>query len=145
MPNVPAEARGALARALSVWLHTIYGINLKWEQHGDRYVWGEGSIGVQVAELSLVRKGAFIGARPLEEGEWEKWVNTSSPHAPMVSESHFPSLLVKCLWYARDKECLRANLRSVVWGLRAKGYPIPLFLPHKGKTERVVTFKQFRA
>ena len=124
MANVRAEAKGTLAHALFVLQHTIYGINLKWEPHGDRYVRGEGSIGVQGAKLSLVRKGAFVGERPLEEGEWEKWVDTSSPHAPMVWKSHSPSLLVKCVWYASDKECLRANLRCVRWGLGAKEYPV---------------------
>ena len=67
----------------------------------------------------LVRKGASVGERPLEEGEWGKWVNTSSPHALMVWKSHFTSLLAKCVWYACDKECGRANLRCVMWGCGA--------------------------
>ena len=43
MANVPLEARSALlcscsvvGHAWSVLLHTIYGIDLKWEPHGDR-------------------------------------------------------------------------------------------------------------
>ena len=105
--------------AISVLLHTIYGIHLKWEPHGDRYVWGEGSIGVCGGDLALMRKGAFLGDLPLEEGEWEKWVHTSSPHAPKVWNRHFPSLLIKFVWYASDKDCLFANLRSVMWGVGA--------------------------
>ena len=61
----------------------------------------------------MIRKGAFLDDPPLEDREWGKWVYTSSPHAPMV----------KCVWYARDLECVRANLRWVLWGVGFKGYP----------------------
>ena len=120
-----------MAHALSVLLHTTYGITLKWEPHGDRCVWGEGSIGVRGADLSLVRKGTIMDDLRLEKREWEKWVDTSSPHAPMVWKSHFLSLLVKCVCKcvsvsasvsASDKECHCANLRSVMWVVGAKGY-----------------------
>ena len=135
---------------ISILLHSIYGIRLKWEPHGDRYVWGEGSIGVQGGELSLIRKGAFLDVPPPEDQEWEKWVDTSSPHAPMVWRSHFPSLLIKCVWYASNTECLRANLRSVLWGVGVKGYPARWWrgalrsFYYKAGLERVVAFKQLR-
>ena len=74
---------------------------------------GEGSIGVEGAALSLMRRGAFLGDRPHEEGEWNKWVDVSSPHAPTVWKSPFPSLLVECVYYASGKECLCAHLREV--------------------------------
>ena len=106
-----------IAHAISVPVHTIYGIHLKLVPHGERYIWGKGSIGVDGAGLSSIRKGAFLDDPPLEDREWEKWVDTSSPHAPMVWKSHFPSLLIKCVWYASDTECLRANLRSVLCGI----------------------------
>ena len=81
---------------------------------GEGFDWGEwGS--------SLARKGAFLGDLPLEEGEWEKWVGTFSPHTPVVWQSHFPSLLI---WYASDEDGLCANLRSVMWGVGANEYPI---------------------
>ena len=150
LANVPPSASGAIAHAISILLHSIYGIRLKWEPHGDRYVWGEGSIGVQGGELSLIRKGAFLDVPPPEDQEWEKWVDTSSPHAPMVWRSHFPSLLIKCVWYASNTECLRANLKSVLWGVGVKGYParwrrgaLRSFY-YKAGLERVVTFKQLR-
>ena len=109
LANVPPSVSGAIAHAISILLHSIYGIRLKWEPHGDCYIWGEGSIGVQGGELSLIRKGACLDDPPLEDQEWEKWVDTSSPHAPMVWKIHFPSLLIKCVWYASNTECLKAN------------------------------------
>ena len=53
-----------------------------------------------------MRQGTFLGDLPLEKGEWEKWVDTSSPHALMVWKGHFSSELIKCVSYASDKECL---------------------------------------
>ena len=51
--------------AISVLLHTIYGIHLKWEPGVDRYAWGEGSIGVSGGDLSLGgcmgAEGSFLG------------------------------------------------------------------------------------
>ena len=88
LANVPPSASGAIAHAISVLLHSIYGIHLKWEPHGERYIWGEGSTEVCGSGLSLIRKGAFLDDPPLEDREWEKWVDTSSPHAPMVWKSH---------------------------------------------------------
>ena len=84
LANVPPSASGAIAHAISVLLHSMYGIRLKWEPQGECCVWGEGSIGVHGGGLCLIRKGAFIDNPPLDDGEWEKWVDTSSPHAPMV-------------------------------------------------------------
>ena len=123
LANVPPSASGAIAHAISVLLHTIYGVQLKWEPQGERYIWGEGSIGVDGGGISLIRKGAFLDEPPLEDREWERWVDTSSPHAPMVWKSHFRSLSIKCVWYASDTECLRANLRSVLWRV---GVLVPL-------------------
>ena len=131
--------------------HTIYGIHLKCEPHVDCYVWEEGLLGLRGGDLSLVRKGTFMGDMPLEVGEWEKWVHTSSPHAPMVWKSHFPCLLIKSFWYASDKECPYANLRSVMWEVGAKGYPVACWrgalrsFHAKAGRKRVVACKQLRA
>ena len=46
------------------------------------------------------------------------------PHAPMAWKSHFPSPLIKCIRTASDKDCLCADLRSIIWGVGAMGYPV---------------------
>ena len=131
-----------------------------WEPHGDRYVWGEGTIGVECTDLSRVRKGAFIGNLPCEEGEWEKRVAVSSPpvllaccvveRARMVWKSHFPSVLLKCVWYASNKQCWLSNLKSVMWGVGAKSYPVKWWwgalrtFHNKAGLERLVAFRQLR-
>ena len=69
---LPLEARGAVAHALSILLNAIYCIRLEWEPHGIRYVWGEGSIGVEALGVSLGRKGIFIDDFPLDDFEWDK-------------------------------------------------------------------------
>ena len=43
-------------------------------------------MGVSGGDLSLAPRGAFLGDLPLEEGGWEKWEDTSSPHAPNGAE-----------------------------------------------------------
>ena len=54
------------------------------------------------------------------------------------------------VWYASNTEYLRANLRSVLWGVGVKGYPARWWrgalrsFYYKAGLERVVTFKQLR-
>ena len=55
LANVPPKARGAIMHAIFFLLHTIYGVHLKCEPHGDRFVWGEGSIVVCGVERNLFR------------------------------------------------------------------------------------------
>ena len=51
------------------------------------------------------------------------WVDSSSPHARIVWRSHFPSFVQKYLWYALTPNHVLGNLRPVLWGVGAKGYP----------------------
>ena len=70
---------------------------------------------------------------------------TDEPLSPSVS-----SVCIKCVWYASNTECLRANLRSVLWGPGVKGYPAHWWrgalrsFYYKAGLERVVAFKQLR-
>ena len=68
--HIQPKGRGAITHVISALLHIRYGIRLKWEPHGDRYVCGQGSIDLCGVDFSLVRKGVFWGALPLEEGEY---------------------------------------------------------------------------
>ena len=56
-----------------------------------------------------------------------------------------------CVWYASDIDCLRANLRSVLWGVAAKEYPVHRWMGAlrsfhlKANLKRVAAFKQLRS
>ena len=56
----------------------------------NRYVWGDGSFGVESTGLSIVRKAAVIGDLSCQEVEGEKWVEVWSQHARIVCKSHSP-------------------------------------------------------
>ena len=73
----------------------------------------------------LGRKGVTVVLAALSsQVEWVKWVDVSSPHARLVWRSEFPSLLIKCIWYALSYFSVQLNVRSVMLGSGAKGYPI---------------------
>ena len=90
---------------------------------------------------SLTRKGVVYSLENLVESpEWDTWVDYSSPHARLVGRSHFPCILQKCIWYAMTSEDIKANLRSVMWGVGIKGYPTRWWLPTLRKFHRSTTF-----
>ena len=96
------------------------------EVHDSVVVWGEGAISCpfQGHLLSLLRKGA---SRTLEEalhGEHLKWIHPASPNARYVWRSQLPALFAKSIWYAWSADDLITNLRSLVWNLILKGYPV---------------------
>lgn len=72
--------------ALTAPLHSVYGICLKWEPHGSRNTWGEGSIAPKGCKVSLLRKGVNMDG---EVGEWERWVDVTSPQSKVVWQSQF--------------------------------------------------------
>ena len=112
-------------------LRTTYGIALKWEIHASVVVWGEGAISCpfEAHLLSLLRKGA---SRALEEaihGEHLKWIHLASPNAQYVWRSQLPALVTKSIWHAWSTDDLVTNLRSLLWNLILKGYPVGWWKP----------------
>ena len=71
----------------------------------------------------------------MRRGNGEDWDDKFFPHAPMVGKSHFPSLLIKCVWYASGKGCLCANVKSVMWGVGAKGNSVAWWRGAHAKAE----------
>ena len=55
--NAPTRLLPGLKIVLSQLLAATYGIDLKWEPHGDNVVWGEGKLSLSETGLSLTRKG----------------------------------------------------------------------------------------
>ena len=109
---------------ISALLNSIYGIRLKWEQHTDIIVWGECQTSHNSRRpLSLQCKGTVSSlGDPAETPEWCRWVDAHSPHARIVWRSHFPSILLKCIWHALGIDDVRHNLRSAMWGIGVKNY-----------------------
>ena len=74
------------------------------------------------------------------------WVDRVRHHAKQVWKSQFPSLLLKCMWCALSTTHFVTNLRSVMWGMRAKSYlkkwshPTLWRLFHKHACHKVVGF-----
>ena len=123
--HIPAHLKSLVREALSVLLHLVYGVKLKWELHHAVATWGEGSLRLSAqGSLVLLRKPCTLclNGDPLNE-KWCKWVDRWSPHCRLVWRSQFPGLLIKCLWYALDTHSFRLNVRSVLWGIGCKGYP----------------------
>ena len=113
-----------LQNTIELLLHSTYRIKLNWEPHGDSVIRGEGALKVTDTGISLTRKAMTPSLHGLSDApEWSTWVDVFSPSARIVWRSHFPSLLRKCLWYALTTDHVRSNLRSVLWGVGAKGYP----------------------
>ena len=79
---------------------------------------------VKNGTLNLSRKGTRLGREIVSDGEWKRWVGITSPHARLVWRSHFPSLLLKSLWYASDTHNLLDNLKSLMVGMGLRGYPM---------------------
>ena len=147
--NVKGEIAHKVRIAVSALLHSIYGIKLKWEPHGDVVTWGEGALSVQQDGLHLHRKGV-VPALHAPEPEWLNWVDASSPHTRNVWASQFPSLLQKSIWYALTPQDIRDNLRSLCWGVGRKGYPSKWWSGtlgrfHRMYLSRVVGLQQLQA
>ena len=114
---------------VSLFLHKIYNLRLKWEPHGEIAVWGEGEIRTTSRGLSLSRKGITLCLAEGGPKEWDKWVDCFSPHSKLVWRSHFPSLLLKCVWYAGSEYDIICNMRFLMWGVGSKKYPEPWWRP----------------
>ena len=100
-----------MREALSVFLHLVYGVRLKWGPHTAVATWGEGRSGLSLqGSLALLWKPGTVSLNgdPLGE-EWCKWVDCWSPHGRLVWRSQFPGLLIKCLWYAVDTPSFALN------------------------------------
>ena len=129
--NIPEDILPTVRFFVAALLRSTYGIALKWEIHDSVVVWGEGAISCpfQGRLLSLLRKGA---SRTLEEaihGEHLKWIHPASPNARYVWRSQLPALFTKSIWYAWSTDDLVTNLRSLVWNLILKGYPVGWWKP----------------
>ena len=147
--NVPADSLPQVKQALSALLRVVYGIQLKWELHGEYVTWGEGKVSKRRGTcVRLLRKACTLSLDdPPSDVEWGSWVDRVSPHAKQVWKSQFPSLLLKCMWYALTTTDFVTNLRSVIWGMGAKSYPRKWWHPtlwrlfHKHAWHRVVGFQ----
>ena len=139
--NFPEEDKPLIKVVITHLLAKVYGINLKWEPSSpDSVTWGEATISFTNKGTSLTRKGEVYSLDNLTDSpEWDTWVDYSSPHARLVWRSHFPSVLHKCIRYALTLEDVRANLRSVMWGVGVKGYPSRWWLPTLRKFYRSTT------
>ena len=49
--------------------------------------------------------------------EWTIWVHPSYPNSRLIWQSFLPAAMAKCVWFAWDREDVRVNFRSLVWGL----------------------------
>ena len=120
--GIPAVHRGWVEYSVALFLRTVYGIPLKWEIHPDDGVnWGEAWVSVQPHRVSILRKGvcrsmAELCDPPLSV-EWTRWVHPSSPNSRLIWQSFLPAAMAKCVWFAWDREDVRVNFRSLVWGL----------------------------
>ena len=139
--NFPEEDKPLIRLVITHLLARVYGINLKGEPSSlDLVTWGEASIPCMEKCTSLTRKGVVYSLENLMDSpEWDTWVDYSSPHTRLVWRSHFQSILHKCIWYALTSEDIRANLRSVMWGVGIKGYPSRWWLPTLRKFYRSTT------
>ena len=70
---------GGRLSAISSFLHTIYGISLKWEPHGTMDVWGKGSNVPLGPKLSLVRKAMYLGLSHGGNVQWVWWLDVTFP------------------------------------------------------------------
>ena len=107
---------------VALFLRMLYGIPLKWEIHpDDGVIWGEAWVSVQPHRVSILRKGvcrslAELCDPPLSV-EWTRWVHPCSPNSKLIWQSFLPAAMAKCVWFAWDREDVRINFRSLVWGL----------------------------
>ena len=58
--NAKTHQLPALKRLMSLLLHQIYGIKVKWESHTEDVVWGEGVLRSEGNHLTLHRKGVGL-------------------------------------------------------------------------------------
>ena len=146
---VPDKLNSLLRVVLRALLRVVYGIRLKWDPHGEYITWGEGKISKQHGvSVQLPRKACTLSLDdPPSDVEWGSWVDKANPHAKQVWKSQFPSLLLKCMWYALTTTDFIINLRSVMWGMGAKSYPRKWWHPtlwrlfHKHAWHTVVCFQ----
>ena len=128
--NIDGELMPVVKTFVSSLLHYTYGIRLKWEPGSpNEVVWGEGRITSSGSMLSLTRKGVTLNLDDPLQFEWLRWVDGFSPHARVVWRSHFPSLLLKCLWYALNHEDVIKNFKSLMWGVGYKHFPSKWVVP----------------
>ena len=117
-----------LKQMLSLLLHEIYGIKLKWEIHTEKAYGGRGyyKLSSQTTK-DQSRHEVMVTTSPYIAKGWysETLRPTTIRCAPLVRKSHFPSMLQKSssIGYALTHEDVRENFRSVMWGVGAKGYP----------------------
>ena len=154
--NFPDTERTLVKHIISVLLGHVYGIKLKWEPHPSHCVtWGEGTITpLGTSTVSLTRKNitTFLPITYATIGcvEWDTWVDVTSSHARLVWRSHFPSILIKCVWYALSPSDLINNFKSCMWCVGAKGlwrdgYQAYECFFYLNNISRVVTIVQLRA
>ena len=129
LANVLDQELELVKMMLASRLKNVHGIPLKWENHSKDVTWGEACIRSEAFLVSLVRKGCAMSIHGDTPREWESWVSASSPNARPLWNSHFAALLQKCLWYEISLHDIRLNLRSLMWGMGIKGYPIKWWFP----------------
>ena len=84
------KASIARPQLLSLLIHQIYGIKLKWETHTEDVVWGKGVLRGDGNHLTLHKKGVVLPDPETHPGpEGTTWVDRDSPYAPLVWKSHF--------------------------------------------------------
>ena len=100
--NVPANSLPQVMQALCALLRVIYAIRLKWELHGEYVTRGDGKVSNQQgSSVRLLWKACtLLLADPPSDVELGSRVDRVGPHAKQVWKSQFPSLLLKCMWYA---------------------------------------------
>ena len=128
--HIPDSEVAFIKEIISLLLGATYGIKLKWEPSPDNVVWGEGTLNTRPTTVSLTRKRVFpVLGEPDTIPEWDSWKDLCSPHTRLVWRSQFPSILQKCVWCALTTDDLITNLRSVMWGLGVKRYPMVVTYP----------------
>ena len=101
---------------------------MKWEPDCRSPSWCECEVEVREG-FHHYRKGIVRSLNDVEDKEWDRWVPTVSANAKAVLRSLLPSLAQKCLWYAVTKSDMKANFRSLFWGIGWHHYPSSFWKP----------------
>jgi len=134
LANMPVDLRPSVRFGISDLLRFVYNIPLKWEPHGVAVAWGEGVVIPRAMEsrIGLLRKGAsqdLHDPTARAEAKWNRWVSPASPNARLIWHSLLLAIISKSIWFAWNAADVMVNVRSLVWGLSIKGYPLGWWKP----------------
>ena len=105
---------------------------MKWEPRENPTVWCDCQLEWIDGRLHLNRKGVVrdLQSRDLKAPcEWDRWIPACAANAKAVMRAVFPSITLRCLWYALNIEDVITNFRSMFWGIGFVGYTACLWKP----------------